>query len=182
MRLFAGLELPEEVRGQLAALERGIPGARWLDPDQLHLTVAFVGEVDRRTAVDVSESLAELRIPSLEIEIAGVGHFGPLRRARTVWAGVSPTPPLLRLRKATLRRLEAAGAVVERRRYRPHVTLARIRGETGHHLANFLAERNLMRIPAFRAGALTLFESRLHRDGATYSALERYPLLEPAPA
>ena len=175
MRLFVGLELPEDIRRQLGELRRGIPGARWLDPDQLHMTLAFIGDTDANSACNITDSLFALHPPAFELEISGVGHFGSLRRARTVWAGVVTSEPLTRLRKGVVRRLALADVAVERRRFHPHVTLARIRGETGHHLANFLAEHSLMRLPAFPVAAFTLFESRLRPEGAAYEALETFP-------
>ena len=179
MRLFVGLALPAGVKTALAALERGIPGARWLDPDQLHLTLAFIGEVDGGCAGDISDSLASLRHSAFDVEVAGVGHFGSLRRARTVWAGVALSEPLRHLRKGVVRRLELADVTIERRRFHPHVTLARIRGETGHHLADFMAEHSLLRLPPFSAESFTLFESHLRPAGATYDALATYPLRRP---
>ncbi len=179
MRLFVGLALPTGVKTALGALERGIPGARWLDPDQLHLTLAFIGEVDGASAGDIADSLASLKHSAFDVEIVGVGHFGALRRARTVWAGVAPSEPLKHLRKGVVRRLELANATVERRRFHPHVTLARIRGETGHHLADFMAEHSLLRLPAFTAESFTLFESHLLPAGAAYEALATYPLGRP---
>ncbi len=182
MRLFVGLGLPEEIKAQLASLERGIRGARWLDSDRLHVTLVFIGEVDGAAARDIADSLETLRCPPFDVEISGVGHFGQLRRARTVWAGVAPSGPLKRLRKGVVRRLELADIAVERRRFHPHITLARIRGETGHHLANFLAEHSLMRLPFFTAEEFTLFESHLRPEGAVYEALAAYSLQGPEAA
>ena len=176
MRLFVGLELPDDIRGQLGKLRRGIPGARWLDPDQLHMTLAFIGDKDVLAARDIVDSLITLDPPTFLLEISGVGHFGSLRQARTVWAGVETSEPLLRLRKGVVRRLALADVAVERRKFHPHVTLARVRGETGHHLANFLAEHSLLRLPAFPVEAFTLFESHLRPEGAVYEVVEEFPL------
>ena len=176
MRLFVGLDLPSPTRAALAGLRRGIPGARWIDPEELHLTLAFIGEVDGAAARDIAASLATLHAPAFAVGIAGVGHFGSLRRARAVWAGIVPCPPLGRLRQAVCRRLELAGMRLERRRFQPHVTLARIRGETGHHLADFMAEHSLLRLPEFAVESVTLFESHLRPEGATYRALAGFAL------
>ena len=177
MRLFIGLSPPANVRARLAALARGIPGARWVAPENLHITLAFVGEVGGGAAREIAGSLETIRNPCFGIDIHGVGHFGEFRRARSVWAGVERSEPLDRLRMSVLRRLDRAGFPFERRRYRPHVTLARLRDEAGHHLANFLSEHGLLRISGVPVEAVTLFRSHLSAAGASYEACRHYPLV-----
>ena len=183
MRIFVGLELPDEVREQLGTLERGIPGARWLDTAQLHLTLAFIGEVHATVARDIADALAGLRCSAFDVEIVGVGHFGPLRQARAVWAGIAPNEPLLHLQRGVVRRIAQAEVTLERRRFRPHVTLARMRGSPGgHHLANFLAEHSLLRLPPWQAQSFALIESHLRAEGAAYETLARYTLQRKRPS
>lgn len=144
--------------------------------ENLHITLAFIGEIDHGTVEAVDESLAEVSQPAFDIELTGAGHFQEFPQRTVVLVGVSPSEPLTRLRSSVLRRLEVAGVSLPRRRFRPHVTLARIKGDTGHHLANFVAEHNLLRIPAIPMNSFTLFESVLSKEGATHHVIQQYPL------
>lgn len=176
IRLFVGLALPEALRDTLSMLERGIPGARWVESDNYHVTLRFIGEVAGDRAEDVDSALGAVRARPFALSLAGVGHFGKLRKARSVWAGVEANDLLNRLQASVESAVVRAGFPAEARRFRPHVTLARIRGETGHHVANFLSEHGDFRAPPFEVGNFTLYESRLTRHGATYRALQSYDL------
>ncbi len=180
LRLFVGLGLPEDLRETLSMLERGIPGARWIDSGNYHVTLRFIGEVAGDRAADIDSALAAVRAPPFALSLAGVGHFGALRKARSVWAAVEASDALARLRAGVESAVVRAGLPAEGRKFRPHVTLARIGGaaggETGHHLANFLAEHGDFRAPPFEVRDFVLYESRLTRHGATYRALQSYPL------
>jgi 2'-5' RNA ligase len=179
LRLFVAIGLPETVRQRLAALERGIPGARWLPPENLHLTLRFIGEVNEGLAEDAASALSHVHAPAFTMTLAGVGHFGHLQRAHSVWAGVEPCPPLSRLRDNIESALVRAGFRPEGRKFKPHVTLARVKGETGHHLANFLAEHNTYRDGPVAVNAFSLYVSHLSRSGAIYEAAETYRLAGP---
>ena len=117
-----------------------------------------------------------MRAPPFALSLAGVGHFGKLRKARSLWAGVEANAALDRLQTGVESAVVRAGFPVEERKFRPHVTLARIKGETGHHVANFLAEHGDFRAPLFDVYDFILYESRLTRHGAQYRALRRYGL------
>ena len=176
LRLFVGLGLPETLRDTLAMLERGIPGARWIEADNYHVTLRFIGEVPEDRAEDIDSALAAVRASAFALSLAGVGHFGKLRKARSVWAGVEANEMLTRLRAGVESAVVRAGLPAEARKFRPHVTLARIGGETGHHVANFLSEHGDFRAPPFEVRDFVLYESRLTRHGAMYRALRRYSL------
>ena len=176
LRLFVGLDLPEGLRDTLAMLERGIPGARWIESDNYHVTLRFIGEVPEDRAEDIDSALAGVQAPSFALSLAGVGHFGKLRKARSVWAGVEANDALNRLQAGVGSAVVRAGFPAEARRFRPHVTLARIKGETGHHVANFLSEHGDFRAPPFEVRAFILYESQLTRHGAQYRALQSYDL------
>jgi 2'-5' RNA ligase len=98
IRLFVAVELPETVRDRLLTLEGGVPGARWVNEDQMHLTLRFIGEVDDNVANDVDDALSGIRAPGFELELSGVGEFGG-KNPRALWAGVRPNPALLHLQK-----------------------------------------------------------------------------------
>jgi len=176
LRLFVGLGLPEALRDTLSMLERGIPGARWIESDNYHVTLRFIGAAPEDRAEDIDSALGRVRAAPFALSLAGVGHFGKLRKARSVWAGVEANEPLNRLQAGVESAVVRAGFPAEARKFRPHVTLARIKGETGHHVANFLSEHGDFRAPPFEVRAFHLYESRLTRHGAMYRVLQSYPL------
>lgn len=180
LRLFVGLGLPEPLRETLSMLERGIPGARWVEAADYHVTLRFIGEAPEDRAEDIDAALGAVRAPPFALSLAGVGHFGKLRKARSVWAAVEANEALVRLQAGVERAVVRAGFPAEGRKFRPHVTLARfgarIGGETGHHLANFLAEHSGFRAPPFEVRDFILYESHLTRHGAHYRPLRSYPL------
>lgn len=176
LRLFVGLGLPEDLRDTLAMLERGIPGARWIESDNYHVTLRFIGEVPEDRAEDIDSALAAVQAQPFALSLAALGHFGKLRKARSVWAGVEANETLNRLQSSVESAIVRAGHVAEERRFKPHVTLARIRGETGHHLANFLSEHGDFRAPPFDVRDFILYESQLTRHGPVYRALRSYDL------
>jgi 2'-5' RNA ligase len=146
-------------------------------PDEnLHLTLRFIGEVPTDVAHDIDATLHGVRVPAFDLTVQGVGHFGKLREARAIWAGVGRSEPLQRLRDKVESACVRAGLPPEGRKFVPHVTLARMKGETGHHLAQFLAEHSLMRLPAFTVEHFTLFRSHIKSSGSIYEPLAEYPL------
>lgn len=174
LRLFVGLGLPDTHRDTLSMLERGIPGARWVEADNYHVTLRFIGEVPESDADDIHTALSGVRFDAFQLALAGVGHFGKLRKARSLWAGIEPADPVRHLHAKIESAVVRAGFPPEERRFRPHVTLARIKGETGHHLANFLSEHGDFRSPAFDVAAFHLFRSQLTRSGPIYDILWTY--------
>ncbi len=176
IRLFVGLGLPEPLRETLSMMERGIPGARWIEADNYHVTLRFIGEVAEDRAEDIDSALGAVQAPPFALSLAGAGHFGKLCKARSVWAGVEASEPLNHLQARVESAIVRAGNAPEEHRFKPHVTLARIKGETGHHLANFLSEHGDFRAPPFEIDDFRLYESRLTRHGPVYRSLRSYAL------
>ncbi|MCY4190957.1 MAG: RNA 2',3'-cyclic phosphodiesterase [Rhodospirillaceae bacterium] len=176
IRLFVGLKLPDDLRDVLSIMERGIPGARWVASDNFHVTLRFIGDVAEHEAEDIDSSLRAIRARNFPLTLTGVGHFGKLRSARSIWTGVHANPALKHLQAKVESAIVRAGFATEKRRFKPHVTLARIKGETGHHLANFLSEHGDFRAPPFPVTAFHLYQSHLGRNGAAYEMLCSYPL------
>ncbi|MFN3945207.1 MAG: RNA 2',3'-cyclic phosphodiesterase [Allosphingosinicella sp.] len=174
-RLFAAVALPRSVRETLLSLMGGVSGARWQDEDQLHLTLRFIGEVDRHLAGDVHAALGTVHHPRFEIALAGLGTFDRRGQPETVWAGVAPHEPLKALHKKIDQAVQRVGVAPDRRAYLPHITLARLKRTSGpvHEL---IGTRGGVSGPAFEVDAFCLYESRLTPDGAVYSIVERYPL------
>jgi 2'-5' RNA ligase len=174
-RLFVAIRPPAPVRAHLLALMGGVAGARWQDEEQLHLTLRFIGEVDRHRAADIDATLAGIVHPPIEVAIDGVGSFDRRGEPAALWAGVSPQEPLKTLHKKVDQALVRAGLEPERRAYVPHITLARLPRGAGP-IGGFLASAGRTSGPAFRVDEFRLYESRLTPEGAVYTVAERYAL------
>jgi 2'-5' RNA ligase len=175
-RLFVGIELSDDVKAALLRLESGIPGARWQTAEQLHLTVRFIGDVDGAVAEDIASALAMIDAPGFEVEITGVGIFGPLKRAHTLWTGIRDNPALVRLQEKVESALVRSGLKPETRKYHPHVTLARLGNPSKTRLQDFLGAHDGLRVPPFAVDHFTLFSSFMTSKGSIYSIEETYPL------
>ncbi|WP_409432421.1 RNA 2',3'-cyclic phosphodiesterase [Litorimonas sp. RW-G-Af-16] len=123
MILFAAIKLPPRTTKRLVKEQKGVSGARWSDADKLHITLGYFGEVDDDRAEILDEELARKPLPSLEIELRGAGHFGKAE-PHAIWIGVAPNPALTRLHEHCKNAARRAGIQMEKRLYRPHVTLA----------------------------------------------------------
>ncbi|PIE17560.1 MAG: RNA 2',3'-cyclic phosphodiesterase [Proteobacteria bacterium] len=178
LRLFVALDLPDGVKDDLLGMAHGLPGARWLDHDQLHLTLRFVGgDVDGAAYADLVHALSRARrIPPFELTLGGTGHFPPRGQARQVWAGVSRSDGLDALHRRVDAAVNRLGHKPDRRRWTPHVTLARLDGTPSRKLAEFATERALWRSEPFEVDAFHLYSSHLHPKGATYTVEETFRL------
>lgn len=178
IRLFVGIGLPQDIRERLAALRSGVPQARWVEPENLHVTLRFIGEVDEGVADDIHDRLAEMRGSAFDLDLAGVGVFGPDRQPSTLWVGVAKTPELQHLRDKVESAVVRAGQPPETRKFSPHLTLARFKGAPGPRLGDFLAGHAMLRLPTVRVDRFVLFSSHLGRNGASYAVEAEYPLDE----
>ena len=176
IRIFVGVPLPDAVRERLEKLCHGLPGARWVAPENLHVTLRFIGEVDEAEAEDIDAALAVIRHPAFPLSLAGADCFGSSKKVRVVWAGVEGSEPLIRLYAKVESALVRLGLEPEGRKYKPHVTLARLRGTPRRRVGAFLAATGPFRTEPFPVGCFTLFRSFLGRQGAHYEALAEYPL------
>jgi 2'-5' RNA ligase len=174
-RLFTALELPADIVFSLSLLRGGLPGARWIDKENYHVTLRFIGDVDGRTADAVAESLEQISRTSFSLQVNGLGAFGS-RKPHSVWAGITMTPELNDLQAELERRIRRVGLEPERRKFAPHVTLARLRGTSEADVANYLALRGDFRSPPFPVGRFVLFSSRASKGGGPYIIEEAYPL------
>ncbi len=174
-RLFTALEVPPPVALALSFLRGGLPGARWIDPENYHITLSFIGDIDDALARDIAEALEGVRRRSISVEIDGLGAFGGAR-PRALYARVEPNDGLLELQGAQERLLRRLGASPENRQYTPHVTLARLRAEaTARMTADWLALRGGLR-QSFTAGRFVLMSSRNSVGGGPYVVEEAYDL------
>jgi 2'-5' RNA ligase len=176
MRLFVALTLPETVRHRLTGLANGLPGARWVKPENLHLTLRFLGEVNNLTAADVDDALAKIHSPGFDLGLNGIGHFGEGRKLRALWVGVEATTELMRLQEKIEQALIRAGLPPEPRKFKPHITLARFKSHPGGRLQTYLAEHNLLRAGPIAMESFELYSSFTSADGAIYRVEASYPL------
>ena len=173
-RLFVAIRPPDPVIDILLDTMEGVPALRWQNDEQIHLTLRFVGEVERPLAEDLAAALASLRFAPFDIRVAGVGRFDHHKRG-ALWAGVEPRAPLAALAAKVERICVSVSLPPERRAFHPHVTLARWGRGQGASLDPFLAAHAALRSDAFPVDRVTLYESRLGRDGAHYEAVADYP-------
>jgi len=176
IRLFVGLVLPETIAGRLALLGGGIPGARWMDAEQLHLTLRFIGEVDGAQSDNIRLALSAVRSPAFRLTLAGMGHFGEGRKLRALWAGVAPAPDLDGLQKRVESLLVRAGLPAETRKFKPHVTLARLRDAPLARVTDFLVAHGLFSAGPFAVEEFHLFSSHPSSAGSVYDVEESYAL------
>ena len=176
MRLFVGLDLPFELREKLAAIAGGLPGARWVPPDNYHLTLRFIGEVAPDTAEEIDLALAVLRGRGFPLALSGVGVFEKGGRPTALWAGVERSPQLDHLQAKIETALQRAGLDPVRRRFAPHVSLARLDNAAPHRLVSYLQTRSLFRTEPVPVDHFTLFSSRLGKEAAVYTAEVEYGL------
>lgn len=179
IRLFTGIALPEPLARRVDLLKGGIPGARWIAPENYHVTLTFIGDVDEATAEEVDAALSSLREQAFMLEISGTGSFSQGEDAKVLWLGVRPDPALLHLQQKSDRAVLSAGVKVDTRKYIPHLTLARFRhAPDPQRLGDFMQAHNLFSLPPFPVRDFVLYESHIGKSGAAYTALKTYPLLE----
>ena len=174
-RLFTGLELPEAVVGQLALARGGIVGARWLEPDDYHITLRFIGDIDNYIANEIAHTLFNVRRRPFEVSLQGLSSFGG-NKPRAVVASIAPCRPLKELQAELERLMQRVGLDPEGRKYTPHVTLARVRGVAQTAVADYFAARGALLAEAFAADRFVLYSARDGSGGGPYVVEAAYPL------
>jgi 2'-5' RNA ligase len=175
-RLFVAIELPADVKQELARIALGVPGARWLEEDEIHLTLRFIGEIAGDVYHDVMESLATVDARAFELTLKGVGHFPPRGEPRILWAGVERSEGLVALRKKVESALVRANIPGDSRKFSPHVTIARLKGTPIEKVGSYLTSYGLFRAGPFAVTEFCLFSSRLGAKRAVHRLEESYPL------
>jgi len=175
MRLFVALALPDTVASSLLTLQSGVPGARWQTREQLHLTLRFIGEADGRDAMAIDDALATISDPVFSIELKGVGSFGG-KRPHSLWAGVAANEALFHLQRKIESALQRIGLEADRRKYTPHVSLAKLKGAQNGHVLDFLTDHALYASGPFAANGFILYSSLLTPNGSIYRAEKAYQL------
>ncbi len=183
IRLFVGLRPPAPIRDALLDLEddlaADLDGARWQDEDQLHLTLRFIGEVERACAEDLAAVLDRLYAPAPTVHLAGVGAFGGRGRQGQLWAGLHPRGPLAALHGKVDRLCVAAGLAPEHRAFTPHITVARLPRRVavgGPEVTRWLHRHAALASAPFTLDRLILYRSHLGPAGAEYEPVLTVPL------
>lgn len=176
IRLFVAIPIPDQLRVRLAGLRGQIPGARWVPPENMHLTLRFVGELDEHAAEDVHDALERIAADPFDIQLSGVGHFESRGQVRALWAGVARNDALAHFQSRVEVACQRAGLGPESRRFHPHVTLARCRETSLARVAPFIAEHAGFVAPAFPVERFVLYSSVLGRSGSVYTPEVSYPL------
>jgi RNA 2',3'-cyclic 3'-phosphodiesterase len=174
-RLFTALELPDVVVAELALMRGGVLGAHWLEPEDYHVTLRFIGDIDARAARDIADTLGDIRRPKAPVRFEGLDWFGG-SKPRAIIARVKAEPALMDLQAEQERRLRRIGIEPETRKYTPHVTLARLRGVAQGAVANYLATRGALMAEPFLAERFVLYSAREGSGGGPYVVEAAYPL------
>ena len=175
-RLFIALDLPDSVKEKLAALCYGIPEARWAKKEQFHLTLKFIGGVEGHIMEDIAQALSEIRFSPFEIRLSGLGCFPPKQAPRILWAGVESGEELGRLQKKIERRLFEIGIEQEKRKFSPHITLAKFDQVPLSHIIPYLSEHGGFKTESLTVTHFSLYQSHLSPKGSIY---ERLAVFEP---
>ena len=179
IRLFVAIDLPDDIRAMICTMGGSIPGSRPVPPDQLHLTLKFIGEVETGALLDIKESLHRIAFPEFTLHLQGVGHFPPRGAPKVLWVGVAPVTEVVSLRNAVERNLSQIGIERERRKFSPHVTLARLKNSPLKRVRQFLAGNCLFDSPSFRVEDFKLYSSILTSKGAVHTVEDIIPLQAP---
>ena len=174
-RLFVAIRPPQHILDLLIDAMDDSADFRWQDEEQLHLTLRFIGEVERPIANDIADALSRIRAEPFQLRICGVGRFEQ-RTSGALWAGVEPKAPVAALAAKVERMCQQVGLEAERRAFHPHVTLARWKGRRTREVLDYLGRKRALSSEPFDVASLTLFESRLSRHGAHYEEVASYPL------
>ncbi|KQN29669.1 RNA 2',3'-cyclic phosphodiesterase [Sphingomonas sp. Leaf38] len=181
IRLFVALRPPPPIRRSLLDIMEGVPAARWQDDDQLHITLRFIGAVERPVAEDIAVALSHVVAPAPVVSLAGVGQFEKRGRTDTLWVGFTPHDALAALHRKVDQACVRAGLEPERRAYLPHMTVARLprSAAVGIAVDPWLATHAGLASASFPLPHLVLYQSHLGRDGATYAPVARWALDTP---
>jgi 2'-5' RNA ligase len=174
-RLFVAIRPPAPIRDLLVDAMDDSADFRWQDEEQLHLTLRFIGEVERPVAEDIAAALSRIRARAFNLRIAGAARFEQANSG-ALWAGVAPKEPVAALAAKLERVCQSVGIAPERRAFHPHITLARWKGRRTRELADYLDRNRGLASAPFAVTEFILFESRLSRHGAQYEEIETYPL------
>jgi 2'-5' RNA ligase len=176
LRLFVGIGFPPELKLRLSLLCSGVPGAKWVDAGNFHLTLRFIGDTGEDLAADIDDALSRLRARRFTLQIAGTGVFGGGDKLRSLWAGVERSAELVGLRDKVEQALIRVGLPPEPRKFAPHITLAQLRNPPLEQLRDFLAAHAQFRAEPLAVDGFSLIASFPTKAGSVYEDQADYPL------
>ena len=176
MRLFIAIPLPDEVRARLGLLTSGVPAARWVRPENMHLTLRFLGEVADADAAHLDDVLSGLDDAAFSLRLSGLGTFGRGHKTRALWTGADGGPALMHLQDKIERVCQMQGFPPEARKFSAHVTLARFKMNPGKKLADFLEAHAGFATDPFWVDHFVLYRSHTGNEAPHYETLRTYDL------
>lgn len=175
-RLFTALEIPRDAALSLSLLRGGLPGARWIDVENYHITLRFIGDVEGHMADEIANALDRVRRPEFMLNLSGVDAFGS-KKPHSIYAGVSPSPGLNALQAEIERICQRLRLPADPRKFTPHVTLAWLKNARIEDVVHYLSGRaNFATLP-FKVGRFVLMSSRDSVGGGPYIVEEAWPLM-----
>ena len=179
IRLFTGIELPPDISEQVYTLHGGVPNARWVDRDKLHMTLRFLGEVQEDVLENIHNRFVDLHFPAFDMALTQLGYFATADVPHHLWIGVSYYQALDDLTAKIDRIARDCGINNDRFKFHAHVTLASLHGTTLMEVMNFISNNNLFRTRDFKVYYFTLFSSHARENGSGkyYRVEARYPLV-----
>jgi len=176
VRLFIAIDIPEEIKKNLLQISFGIPGAKWMEDDQIHLTLRFIGEVLGNTYLDITEALKHIKVKPFSIQLKGIGHFPPRKHPKVLWVGVEKSDELFQLKKKIDHILNTLHLDAEDRKFHPHITLARLKNSPASRVGLYIAENNLFKTEPIGVHDFHLYSSILNEKGALHQKEASYNL------
>lgn len=180
-RLFTALEVPQDAALGLSLLRGGLQSARWIDTQNYHVTLRFIGDVSSSLADEIASAFDRIARAPFEISLSGVGQFGG-KKPHSIWAGVTVSPEMILLQAEIERICQRLHLDPDPRKFVPHVTLARLRNTPVTDVASYLSSRGGFTTKPFKVGRFVLLSSRDSVGGGPYITEEVYPLVCPTPA
>ena len=177
-RLFVAVDIPEDVKAPLVCLPRELPQAHWVHPEQLHLTLRFIGEVEQQTMMAIKAALTRVSFPPFLLTLCGVGHFPPRSHPRVLWVGMDPCRALTQLQQEVELALFDAGIPPDERPFSPHLTLARLKDTPPAAVSGFELRHRGLNCAPFEAREFILYSSLLQHQGAIHRKEAIYPCLK----
>ena len=176
IRLFAAIPIPREISDDLYRLYRPLPGARWAEPDDYHLTLCFIGDIDNRQASEFANELSRIEVRPFPLQISSLGVFGG-NDPHVLWAGLQASVPLQDLHRSVMRAARSVGLKPDSKPFKPHVTLARLRHAPAAAIERLVGENIAYRSTEFTVDHFALFSAKPRTGGGPYVVEERFPLI-----
>lgn len=178
MRLFVAIPIPGDLTTRLSSFASGVRGARWVRPEGMHITLFFVGEADREHASDLDVELSQISMPAFDLRCDRFGYFERGNKIKSIWAGVENSDALLYLHSRVEAAAVRAGFAREERKYKPHITLARLNHARAEDVGQWIALHDAMEPGLIPVTHFTLYQSHLAREGSIYEPLIEYGLTQ----